>query len=694
MEQPLQLIFVDSSPNDVEEMVTAIKTSGVAVRSRIAQDAEDLAELLNETTPHIVLHSVENEELSLEQTISTINGRALEIPIIAVTKSEELDPVSYMSQGAANLVSKNNSEHLKLVINSAAKAQLHIQQLKDDASKCEELETRCNKLIESSRDAICYLHEGMHIYANEKYLEQFGFSNSDDVQGISIMDLVTADDQAQMKKVLKKVSKSNENGELNLTFKKENEETFTANFSFSAVTIASEECVQIIIQLFEGGSESGSTKELEEQLSKLSERDINTGFYHRRAILDQLESAVNDAKQGKITQAFIQIDIANFADIKDKFGLPAIDKVSANVANTLRKCCADGEILSSLTEESFGILTNNYDSDSLKTFGATIIQKLDELMTTSGGDLISIKPAVGAVIIDQFSEDVTNVLDRARCCCDEAWEKELNEPVLFTPDDEQMDEREKDERWTLQLREAIKGNRITLLYQPIVSLQSEPGERYQIYTSIRGKDNELVPASEFITHVERTGYGKMLDRWIILNSLKKLAELRNQGKDTRLFIKLSTNSIQDKDIISWLYEQLNNNKIKPDLVCFEIKEPAILSQFEEAKHFITGLQKIKCEVAIDDFGSGDDPIKILKAIPANYVKICKSLMLDISENQENQRSIREITEALKPLNTKVIAQFVEDAAALSVLWSLGIHFTQGHFLQAASEEPNYDFSNM
>ena len=106
------------------------------------------------------------------------------------------------------------------------------------------------------------------------------------------------------------------------------------------------------------------------------------------------------------------------------------------------------------------------------------------------------------------------------------------------------------------------------------------------------------------------------------------------------------------------------------------------------------MQKIKCEVAIDDFGSGDDPIKILKAIPANYVKICKSLMLDISENQENQRSIREITEALKPLNTKVIAQFVEDAAALSVLWGLGIHFTQGHFLQAASEEPNYDFSNM
>ncbi len=67
MNQPLQLIFVSSSPNDVEEMVTTIKTSGVAVRSRIAQNAEDLATLLNEAQPHIVLHTVETEEVTLEK---------------------------------------------------------------------------------------------------------------------------------------------------------------------------------------------------------------------------------------------------------------------------------------------------------------------------------------------------------------------------------------------------------------------------------------------------------------------------------------------------------------------------------------------------------------------------------------------------------------------------------------------------
>ena len=690
MTQPLQLIFVDSSPNDVEEMVTAIKASGLAVRSRIAQDENDLTKLLNEASPHIVLHTIETEEVSLEQTVATLNGRAPEIPIIAVTSSEQEDPVTFMTQGASNLVIKGNAEHLKLVINSTAKTQFHIQQLKESASIVDELESRCKRLMESSRDAICYIHEGMHTYANQKYLELFGFSEAEDVEGLSIMDLVVPDDQKKVKDVLKKISKLKESGELSLNFKKEGEENFTAKLNYSSVTVAGEECIQIIIH----NSESGDSKELQEQLSYLSERDLGTGFYHRRSILDLLENAVQDAKKGEVTQTFIQIDIANFTEIKDKFGLAAIDKVGADVATALRKCCTNNETLSKLTEDSFGILTNDTNPNSLKKFGAIVIKSLGDLTTTSGGDYISIKPTVGAALIDQYSTDLSDVLNKAKSCCDEAWEQELNELVLYTPDEEQMGEHEKDERWTDQLREAIKENRLALLYQPIISLHGEPGERYQIYTAVRNKDNKLVPASEFVMRIERTGFGKMLDRWIILHALKQLAERRNKGTDMRLFIKLSSNSLLDTELIDWLSEQLETNNISPTHVCFEIKEHVLISHFKEGKTLVEGLKNIKCEFAIDSFGSGDKPTQILKTIPADYVKICKSLMSGLSENQDNQVAIREIAEQLKPLGTKVISQFVEDADTLSTLWSLGINYTQGNFLQPASEQPNYDFSSM
>ena len=690
MTQPLQLIFVDSSPNDVEEMVTAIKASGLAVRSRIAQDENDLTKLLNDAPPHIVLHTIETEGVSLKQTVATINGRAPEIPIIAVTSSEQEDPVTFMTQGASNLVNKDNAEHLKLVINSTAKTQFHIQQLKESASIVDELESRCKRLIESSRDAICYIHEGMHTYANQKYLELFGFSNIEDVEGLSIMDLVVTDDQKKVKDVLKKISKSKASGELSLNFNKEGEKSFTANLNYSSVTVAGEDCIQIIIHK----PDEDDSKELQEQLSYLSERDLGTGFYHRRSILDQLEQAVSNAKQGKVNQTFIQIDIANFTEIKEKFGLGAIDSVGADVANALRSCCTNNETLSKLTEDSFGILTNDVDPNSLKSFGNRIIKSLGELMTSSGGDYILIKPTVGAALIDKFTADLTDVLNKAKSCCDEAWENELNELVLYTPDDAQMGEHEKDERWTAQLREAIKENRLALLYQPIISLHGEPGERYQIYTAIRNEDNELVPASEFVMRIERTGFGKMLDRWIILHALKQLAERRNKGTDMRLFIKLSSNSLFDTELIDWLSEQLETNNISPAHVCFEVKEHVLISHFKEAKTLVESLKKINCEFAIDSFGSGDKPTQILKAIPADYVKICKSLMSGISENQENQKAIREIAEELKPQGTKVISQFVEDADTLSTLWSLGINYTQGNFLQPASEQPNYDFSSM
>jgi len=689
MKHPLQLIFVDSSPNDVEVMVSSIKASGVAVRSRIAQDADDLTNLLSEAQPHIILHALEDNEVSLEQTVSTINGRAPEIPVIALTKSSEVDPVAYMQKGASSLVNKNNIDHLQLVVNSTAKTQFHIQKLKDIAASYDELEVRCKNLMESSRDAICYIHEGMHTYANEKYLAKFGFSDSEDLYGLSIMDLIAPDDQGAMKELLKKCSKSKEAGETSLTFKKDGGETFSENFSYNAVTVAGEECIQIVIH---NVAEGGNTKELEEQLSYLSERDVHTGFYHRRSIMDQLEEAASAAKSGTVSQAFIQVDIANFNDIKDKFGIAAIDKVSGDVANALRKCCENGETLSKLTEESFGVLTKNINPKALKEFGQKVIKNLGELMTTSGSDYISIKPAVGAVTIDQFTADVPDILNKAKDCCDKAWEADSNEIHIYKPNDEQMGEQEKDERWTLKLREAVKENRLALLYQPIISLHGEPGERYQIYTALRNKDNQLVSASEFVMRIERTGFGKMLDRWIILNALKKLSELRNKGADMRLFIKLSANSILDKDLPSWIAEQFNANNISPNFVCFEIKESVVISHFKETKTLVSELHAMNSEIAIDAFGAGDNPAKLLKAIPANYVKICHSLMSEVSDNEENQDAIREIAEALKPMGTKVIAQFIEDADTLSILWSLGINYTQGNFLQPPGEQPNYDFS--
>lgn len=692
MTLPLQLIFVDSSPNDVEEMVTAIKTSGMAVRSRIAKDANELTSLLKETQPHIVLHSTESKNNSLEQTITTINGRAPEIPVIAVTNSDEENPVSFMVKGASSLVNRENTELFKLVINTTAKTQFHIQKLKCSAEIVEELESRCKRLMESSRDAICYIHEGMHTYANQKYLELFGFSDIKDVEGLSIMELVTPDDHQKIKNVIKNISKSSESGEIDLNFFREDKESFSAKLNYTSVVVAGEDCAQVIIHKSEDDSDS---KELQEQLSYLSERDLGTGFYHRRSILNLLEKAIEKVKQSEeVTQTFIQIDIANFTDIKDKFGLAAIDKVGAEVANALRSCCSKDETLSKLTEDSFGILTSDTDVNSLKDFGSTIVKALNDLTITSGGDYISVRPAVGATHIDQFSKDLTDVLNKTKTCCDEAWENESNELLLFTPDDKQMGEYEKDERWTAQLREAIKENRLAILFQPIISLHGEPGERYQIYTAVKNKDGNLIPASEFILRIERTGFGKMVDRWVILHAFKQLGEQLNKGTDMRFFIKLTANSLLDTEFIDWLTEQIGTNNITPAHVCLELKEHILISHLKEAKIFVERLKEINCEFAIDAFGSGDKPTKILNTIPADYVKICNSVMSGLSENQENQAAIREITEELKPQGIKVIAQFVEDADTLSTLWSLGINYTQGNFLQPASDQPSYDFSSM
>ena len=106
------------------------------------------------------------------------------------------------------------------------------------------------------------------------------------------------------------------------------------------------------------------------------------------------------------------------------------------------------------------------------------------------------------------------------------------------------------------------------------------------------------------------------------------------------------------------------------------------------------LKQLNCGFALDDFGKGNNPFEILKHIPVDYLKLERSFMENISESSENQDAIKAITETAMEMNKFTIAQCVEDATSLSVLWGMGINFIQGNFLQEPTPELDYDFTSM
>jgi diguanylate cyclase (GGDEF)-like protein/PAS domain S-box-containing protein len=687
MDNVIRLIIIDDDLNDAEMMISAVKSIGFAVRARQAQNEADLIAALKDHAPDLVLHAGGTELIDLERTVHCIREVGKHVPVLAVAPDGTGDAVECMQRGADDLVSKENREHLKLVVSRTYKFQQQWRKLKTLEAAVNESEKRCRTLLDSSRDSICYVHEGMHIYANDTYLDLFGYTDMEDIEGMPLMDLIAPDQQHTLKNFLRKLnSTGTDNQTLDIKLKHAKGDYFDAQMEFSPASIDGESCTQIVIR------NQANAKELEQQLNYLSQRDVATGLYNRKYFMGQLDLAIGRATQGTQNSAILQLDIGNMAEIKDLVGVAATDLVIADIAKILESQKWDSEVLARFGEGSFTILTDHHGNEALKARAKDLVEAINKHTCDVEGKSIVPQACVGAIPIDENTPETNELFLRMEKCVDQAAQLDADRIVIFVPKEGEMTQKQQDSLWASKLLEALQQNRFQLLFQPIASLHGDPGQRYEVFMRLRDEENQTVPTEEFMASAGRTGLTKSLDRWLIISAINSLAKVRKSEHDTSLFINLTEGSLQDPELLPWLAQQLRESRLPPANLVFETKEETLVTYLKQAKTLIKGLKDLHCKFAIDDFGTGLHPFQLVKALAPDYLKIDRSLMENISSNNENQEAVRTITDTAHASNLVTIAQFVDDAAALSVLWSMGVNYIQGDFLQEASEEMNFDFS--
>lgn len=278
--------------------------------------------------------------------------------------------------------------------------------------------------------------------------------------------------------------------------------------------------------------------------------------------------------------------------------------------------------------------------------------------------------------------------------CDYAWENEIEELHLFESEARSLTGTLLDQKWTQELQDAIRENRLQLLYQPVVSLAGNAEDRYQVYTQLVSKEGAKISVAELLPSIERSGVSAMLDRWVVTSALKKLADHTQQSPNSLFFIKLTTGALNDQQFTTWLEKKCKECDIEPFRLVFDMREESIVSHLKDAKDFATRLKEIGCQIAIDAFGISQEPGKILSMIPASYLKLSFQLMLSLKNgDQERIDSIKQICEQAKSHNTMTIAPFVESAEALSQIWTINIDFVSGDFFREPNENLGYDFSS-
>ena len=538
-----------------------------------------------------------------------------------------------------------------------------------------ESERRCEALLDSSRDPIAYVHEGMHVRANKAYLEMFGFDDFEDVEGMSILDMIAADDADDFKSLLKRLSKGEKPPQrLNLKAQRSDGSTFDAMMEFAEASYEGEPCQQITFRQQSVDTEPRAGARCA-ALAGSRHRTFQSPVHDR-----QLEHSRGGAASGTIDQALLLIEPDNFKQVLDSVGLGNADVLLGDMANLMRRQISESELAGRLADHTFGVLITKRSTEDTRQLAEKLRKAFEDRIFEIGKQSISLTASVGGALISEKNANAQTLLAQAQAALRTALAEGGNRVNLFDPAAHDKAAAEKTRHWIALIDEALASDGFVLYYQPIVSLHGAEGEFYEILLRMKGAKGEIIarpfPAGR---RTERQASG---DRPLGHRQRDPLdCRARTRRHKTTFFIKLTPQSLEDQTLLPWIAQQLKNARQRGDSLVFEMPESKVVTSLKPARAFVKGLEQIHCGFALEQFGSGLNSFQLLKHIPAHYLKIDRNYMAELPKHKENQEKIKEICDQAHHAGKLTVAEFVEDAASMSILFSCGVNFVQGNFLQ-------------
>jgi EAL domain-containing protein (putative c-di-GMP-specific phosphodiesterase class I) len=238
-----------------------------------------------------------------------------------------------------------------------------------------------------------------------------------------------------------------------------------------------------------------------------------------------------------------------------------------------------------------------------------------------------------------------------------------------------------DQVWVKHIKSALMENRFRLVQQPIASLGG--GEQKIFDVAIRMLDvqrKEVLP-SEFLPAAARNDLMKNIDRWVIGASLSFVAKT----KPDLLFVRVSRDSAIDASLPQWLETQLKSTLAEPQRLCLQITEEVASRHLQQTTQLVAALRARGLRFALEHYGTGAQSQSLIGSLPMDFVKIDGSLMQGLAGSPELQKRVRAIAEAAGKHNIQTVAERIEDANTMAVVWQLGVQYIQGYFVHAPEE---------
>ncbi|MGV8923884.1 MAG: EAL domain-containing protein [Thermomonas sp.] len=685
----LRLMLVDDQVNEAEALVSSLRNAGIAVRPLRPESLDELAQMLGQQTVDLVLAEHASTQLPFSEVAEIVMGCGRDVPLLAVLDGitdEILDSVQALGAQAVALRGRPQ-QFLKTVRTEWHDLDSRRSQRSLEAQK-RETERRCDALIDSSREPIAYIHEGMHIRANQAYLEMFGLETFDEIEGMSLLDLVSSADVAEFKQLLKRLSK----GEApppsyELTARDIEGNGFPAVMEFTAATYEGEACQQVIFRR----QEQEHDPELARQVMELKQRDQATGLFNRATFLAALEDAVADAASQGSAHGLLLIEPDHYAKLLDVIGLDAADDLIAAMAQRLDKA-AEGAVTARFGDHQLALLTRDSDHVATKALAGRVCAAFADHVLEVGDSSLNATVSIGGVQIGEKIASTSQVLAKASQGVVSAIGVGGNRFELFDSGAVDRAEEERIAAWVARIRNALDNDGFRLDFQPIISLQGDGSEMYEVFLSMQGSDGEPVPSDRWMQIAEENALLGDIDRWAVSQAVKLIDQCQASGKQTSLLLSLSHEALQDASMAGFIATTLADAGVPGEQLVLAIAEAKVFTNLRAAQDFASAIAGFGARTALEKFGAGLNSLQLLQHFDPAFLKLDPQFMDDLAKNTESQQQIRNLSSQAAERNIRTIAERVEDASSMTMLFSAGIDFVQGDFLAPAGPDMNYDFS--
>ena len=692
----IRLLILNDSRAEAERLISMLHNAGRPTRAQHVESEEALIKLLQDQTWDLMIGLDQSQNVTPALAIKQIRRLAKDIPVIILTDSGETPAiVEGIKLGAVDVVRLDEDQHLLQVIQRETTNRENRAQQRIAERRYKEIERRNQQLLDSSRDAIAFVQDGMFLYANQSFAELLNYKDRDDLECMPVIDTVADVDQGRVKEFLKEFmlrSSDVDSSKLEFNAISDAGKVKSLNVEVRKSQYDDELCIQFIVR-----ANAADSEELEAQLQHIRHQDLATGLHNKNYLIDKLEETVDAAVANQTTGALLYITISDFLEtVQTKLGVASADIVLGTIAAHAKTLAEEGETLCRFSEDGFMLLIPSIDADSAQKRGETIAENLRSHIVDIDGATLQFNYLVGIALINETTSSSDTPISHALKAHELAltqFKQDKNHAVC-TYEEESANKGEEghtDKEMAKMVQDALNQGKFRLLFQPILSLRGSDREHYEVLLRMVDDNDNGISPNDFLDIAAKIGATTKIDRWVILEAIKLLAQHRAAGNNTRLIINLSRESLKDTSLPPWLGVAFKAAKLPPEAIIFQIQEMDINDHLNIAKSFTQQVTALGCECGISHFGCALNPFNALQHISAQYIKVDGSFTKELQTGAGEPEALGELVSQIHEHEKITIVPFVENASVLSKLWQSGVHYIQGYYLQGPADSMDYDF---